>query len=158
MSYFNVRSKADIDQLICCTGDAEPKNKSEKSKKNKIRKLRINYKQTGESIESVLKKQENATVRGICGKVKFSACVATATCFYRASYACALYAVVACPSVCLSQTGIVWKRLNVKSGRHRCMTGTLVFWRRWFWRNSTGVTPRGRQMQVGRKIRRLFDK
>ena len=33
MSYFNVRSKADIDQLICCTGDAEPKNKSEKSKK-----------------------------------------------------------------------------------------------------------------------------
>jgi len=108
MSYFNVRSKADIDQLICCTGDAEPKNKSEKSKKKiKKRKLGINYKQTGESIESVLKKKENATVRGICGKVKFSACVATATCFYRASYACALYAVVACPSVCLSQTGIV---------------------------------------------------
>ena len=39
--------------------------------------------------------------------------------FYRASYASAVLAVVVCPSVCLSQAGIVSKRQHIESRKQR---------------------------------------
>jgi len=74
--------------------------------------------------------------------------VFTARCYASAVLAMALCLSV-CPSVCLSQVGVLLKRLNMGLHEQCDSPGTLVFWRQRFPRNSTGVNHllHGHQMQ-----------
>ena len=72
--YFNVRSKADMSQLNLPHG-TNNKWKTEKSKK-KLKKrtgseVSVYSPDSGESVESVMKKRRKATVRRICRKGRF---------------------------------------------------------------------------------------
>jgi len=66
-------------------------------------------------------------------------------------YASAVLAVIACPSVRLSQVGVLLRRLNLESckQRHTIAQGLLVFWcQRSIGEIPTGSPPMGPQIKV----------
>jgi len=109
-----------------------------------VRKILLNYMSKNVQIQSLLIFRIcNQTIALPLGHPIFSHrhCYRV---FTARRYASAVCAMGLCLSVCLSQVGVLPKRLNLGSNKqHHWIAQGLVFWRQKSPRNSTGVKPCG---------------
>jgi len=106
------------------------------------------HRREGEAIKQITVWQHTVTISATFlpkifnqMSVVFIRVIALSQCpFFIARYICSRR--VSVYGLCLSQVGVLLKRLNVQTIPHDS-AGTLVFWRQRSPRNSTGVTPYG---------------